>query len=184
MRKAGRDSVIRLPCPLALLGFVSPLRLSCGVPVFPVLVISEEPFLVNEVVLLATAQDVRPVVDSLEFCSNAHVPAASVNSDGGIEVTHVRIDENVIGECLVNCEEYLLAVYVHAVENINVVMDKLGHNSDECAARLVGEFGAAFCRLLVFFVRYACIINELVVVLLRCGIVMIFCDTCDDFWLL
>ena len=173
MRKAGRDSVIRLPCPLALLDFVSSLRLSCGVPVFPVLVISEEPFLVNEVVLLTATQDVRSVVDLLEFCSDALVPATAVNAEDGIDFAHVRIDEDIIGESLVKCEEYLLAIYIHAVENIDIVVDKLDHNSDECSSRLIDEFATAFHRLLVFLIRFVCISHEHSELLLRCGIIPI-----------
>lgn len=170
-RKAGGVAVIQLPCPLALLGFASLLRLSCGVPVFPVLVISDEPFLADEMVLLAAAQDVRSVIDSFEFCSDEHVPAASMDVEDGIEITHVRIDKNVIGECLVEREEYLLAIDIHAVENIDIVVDELGHDSDKCAASLIGEFGAAFDRLPIVILRSIPIRLEFGEPLLRiCGI--------------
>ena len=139
----------------------TPRLLLCGVPVFAALVVGEEPSLVNEVILLAATQDVRSVVDSLELHSNALAPAASVNTEDGIAVAHVCIHENIIGECLVECEEYLLVVDIHAVENIDIVVDELGHNSDECATRLIGEFGAAFNRLLEFFVSISEALGEL-----------------------
>lgn len=157
--------------PTRLFGFAFQILLSCGVPVFAVCVVGEESFLVNEVSLLVAAFNMRGAIDSLECSANALVPVVAVDMENCIAFAHVRIDEDIIWERLVDCEECLLSVDVHSVEHLDVVVDELDHDIDDCVCRIIYEGGAPFGRLLVFLVCYMTLSQELGELSIRCGII-------------
>lgn len=159
--------------PTRLFGFAFQILLSCGVPVFAVCVVGEESFLVNEVSLLVAAFDMCGAIDSLECSANALVPVAAVGMENCIAFAHVRIDEDIIWERLVDHEECLLSVDIHSVEHIDIVVDELDHDIDDCACRIIYEGGAPFGRLLVFLVCYMKLSQELGELSIRCGVIPI-----------
>ena len=97
-KRAGCRHPASLPaCLLACLSvFAFLLRLSCVVSV-----IVEEALLVDEVVLPAAELELRPDIATIEHYADALVRVASSDIENSVSFAHVRIDENVVGECLV-----------------------------------------------------------------------------------
>ena len=109
-----------------------PVRLSALLSdaIYALVVVVQIALLADDIAVRSARADMRVCVAWLELLAHAGTICSALDIQDGILGVLVRGDIDVLGEGLVECEEYGLAVEAFSVENINVVVEEFGHECD------------------------------------------------------